>query len=91
MNNANNSVKKSVDVEEAVNNFLQTLASTTTTPEAISTLDHLSAFMQANPTMFRKLFSESTIGKIQSLSKGNKKPSLMDMAGLAMELVGDLK
>lgn len=88
MQNANN-VPQSKDIEVAVNNFLTTLGSTMPTNEAITALDHLSAFMQASPDMFRKLFSANTIGKIQKMSSGKKKPSMMEMAGLAMEIAGD--
>lgn len=84
-----NPVQVSANIEVAVNNFLSTLSNTMDKEEATVCLDHLTAFMSESPEMFRKLFSANTIGKIKSISGKKKKPSMMEMAGLAMEIAGD--
>ncbi|WP_428658954.1 hypothetical protein [Runella sp.] len=89
METNNAPVTQSANVEAAITNFLETMSKTMPKEEATVALDHLTAFMSENPQMFRKLFSENTIGKIKSLSGKKKKPSMMDMASLAMEIAGD--
>jgi hypothetical protein len=84
-------VPQSANVEAAVNNFLVILANTMPREEATVALDHLAAFMAESPDMFRKLFSANTIGKIKTIASKGKKPSILEMANLAMEIAGDFK